>query len=288
MYFSFLSGLLTSSWNLLLNLVDIAIVAYLIYRLLGLISGTRAEQLLRGLLLLLVFSVLASYLNLVMVTWLVEKLWIVFAITLPIVFQPELRRFLEQIGRGRFFSGHHEEMNPEATHNVLAEVSKAAGLLSRNRMGALMVLPRETGIGEYADSGVLVDAAVTSSLLVNIFWPNTPLHDGAVVISAGRIQRAACFLPLSDNPNLSLRLGTRHRAGLGITEVSDALAVIVSEETGQISLAREGDILPCTDENHLQQLLELEFIQKPHWGESLRRRWFRQNESTAKAKKDRA
>ncbi|MGI6468139.1 MAG: hypothetical protein ACOX0Q_03820 [Syntrophomonadaceae bacterium] len=126
MDFSFLSGILTSSWNLLLNLVDIAIVAYLIYRILGLISGTRAEQLLRGILLLLVFSVLASFLNLAMVTWLVEKLWIVFAITLPIVFQPELRRFLEQIGRGSFFSG-HVGLNPEAIHNVLAEVSQAAG-----------------------------------------------------------------------------------------------------------------------------------------------------------------
>lgn len=287
MDFSFLSGILTSSWNLLLNLVDIAIVAYLIYRILGLISGTRAEQLLRGILLLLVFSVLASFLNLAMVTWLVEKLWIVFAITLPIVFQPELRRFLEQIGRGSFFSG-HVGLNPEAIHNVLAEVSQAAGILSRNRMGALIVLTRETGIGEYTASGVLVDGAVTSSLLVNIFWPNTPLHDGAVVISGGRLQRAACFLPLSDNPKLSLRLGTRHRAGLGITEVSDALAVIVSEETGQISLAREGDLLSCADENHLRQVLELEFMQKTHWGESLRRRWFRPYESTAKAKKDRA
>jgi diadenylate cyclase len=285
--FSFLSGILTSSWNLLLNLVDIAIVAYLIYRILGLISGTRAEQLLRGILLLLVFSVLASFLNLAMVTWLVEKLWIVFAITLPIVFQPELRRFLEQIGRGSFFSG-HIGLNPESIHNVLAEVSQAAGILSRNRMGALIVLARETGIGEYAASGVLVDAAVTSSLLVNVFWPNSPLHDGAVVISGGRLERAACFLPLSDNPNLSLRLGTRHRAGLGITEVSDALAVIVSEETGQISLAREGDLLACADENHLRQALELEFMQKPHWGESLRRRWFRPDESTAKAEKDRA
>ena len=287
MDFSFLSGILTSSWSLLLNLVDIAIVAYLIYRILWLISGTRAEQLLRGILLLLVFSVLASFLNLAMVTWLVEKLWIVFAITLPIVFQPELRRFLEQIGRGSFFSG-HIGLNPEALHYVLAEVSQAAGILSRNRMGALIVLARETGIGEYAASGVLVDAAVTSSLLVNVFWPNSPLHDGAVVISGGRLERAACFLPLSDNPNLSLRLGTRHRAGLGITEVSDALAVIVSEETGQISLAREGDLLACADENHLRQALELEFMQKPHWGESLRRRWFRPDESTAKAEKDRA
>ena len=194
---------------------------------------------------------------------------------------------MEQIGRGSFFSG-HIGLNPESIHNVLAEVSQAAGILSRNRMGALIVLARETGIGEYAASGVLVDAAVTSSLLVNVFWPNSPLHDGAVVISGGRLERAACFLPLSDNPNLSLRLGTRHRAGLGITEVSDALAVIVSEETGQISLAREGDLLACADENHLRQALELEFMQKPHWGESLRRRWFRPDESTAKAEKDRA
>ncbi len=288
MDFNFLSGLLASPWNLLLSLVDIAIVAYLIYRILGLISGTRAEQLLRGLLLLLVFSVLASYLNLAMITWLVEKLWIVFAITLPIVFQPELRRLLEQIGRGSFFSGHHLQWDPEAIHNVLAEVSGAAGLLSRNRMGALIILTRETGIGEHAASGVLLDAVVSSSLLVNVFWPNSPLHDGAAVISGGRLQRAACFLPLSDNPNLSLRLGTRHRAGLGITEISDALAVIVSEESGQISLAREGQLMSYADENHLRQALEMEFVMKPSWGESFRRRWLGQDEFANKPKKDRA
>ena len=190
---------------------------------------------------------------------------------------------------GAVSSSGHIGLNPESIHNVLAEVSQAAGILSRNRMGALIVLARETGIGEYAASGVLVDAAVTSSLLVNVFWPNSPLHDGAVVISGGRLERAACFLPLSDNPNLSLRLGTRHRAGLGITEVSDAPAVIVSEETGQISLAREGDLLACADENHLRQALELEFMQKPHWGErACAGGWFRPDESTAKAEKDRA
>jgi diadenylate cyclase len=285
--FSFLSGVFASPWNLFLSIVDISIVAYLIYRILGLISGTRAEQLLRGLLLLLVFSVLASYLNLTMVTWLVEKLWIVFAITLPIVFQPELRRFLEQIGRGSFFSGHRLHWDPEAIHTVLAEVSKAAGLLSRNRMGALIVLTRDTGIGEHAASGVLVDGVVSSSLLVNTFWPNSPLHDGAVVISAGRLERAACFLPLSDNPNLDLRLGTRHRAGLGITEVSDALAVIVSEETGVISLAREGTLLSCPDEESLMQALAREFAQRPRWGENIRRRWFGAYASPTQAKKDR-
>lgn len=277
-----------SPWNLFLSIIDISIVAYLIYRILRLISGTRAEQLLRGLLLLLVFSVLASYLNLTMVTWLVEKLWIVFAITLPIVFQPELRRFLEQIGRGSFFSGHRLQWDPEAIHMVLAEVSKAAGLLSRNRIGALMVLTRQTGIGEYAASGVLVDGIISSGLLVNTFWPNSPLHDGAVVISGGRLERAACFLPLSDNPNIDLRLGTRHRAGLGITEVSDALAIIVSEETGAISLAHEGTLLSCSDENSLMQALSREFAQTPHWGENIRRRWSGAYASFTQAKKDRA
>lgn len=274
MDFSFLSGIFASPWNILRSLIDIIIVAYVFYRILRVISGTRAEQLLRGLVLLLVFSVFASYLNLTMVTWLVNKLWIAFAIALPIVFQPELRRLLEQIGRGSFFTPHRSNIQSEEYRSVIEEVSSAAAVLSRNRVGALIVLTRETGIGEHLESGTALDALVSSSLLINLFVPNSPLHDGAVVITAGRIEKAGCFLPLSDNPYLDSELGTRHRAGLGITEVSDALTVIVSEETGTISLAREGVLQRHLDEKSLRDALKRDLTERPRWSDQLRRRWF--------------
>ncbi len=273
MDFSFLSGVFASPWDIIRSLIDIGIVAYVFYRLLGLIRGTRAEQLLKGLVLLLVFTVIASYLELDMVNWLVEKLWILFAITVPIVFQPEIRRFLEQLGRGSFFTSSRHLSLMEEYENIITEVSESARILSRNRVGALIVLTRETGIAEYLDSGVKMDALVSSGLLINIFVPNTPLHDGAVVISGGRIDRAACFLPLTNNPALDKELGTRHRAALGISEVSDALVVIVSEETGTISVAREGQLQRYLDEDSLKELLAQELLISSRSTESLFRRW---------------
>jgi diadenylate cyclase len=271
--FSFLSGVFASPWDIIRSLIDIGIVAYVFYRLLGLIRGTRAEQLLKGLVLLLVFTVIASYLELDMVNWLVEKLWILFAITVPIVFQPEIRRFLEQLGRGSFFTSSRHLSLMEEYENIITEVSESARILSRNRVGALIVLTRETGIAEYLDSGVKMDALVSSGLLINIFVPNTPLHDGAVIISGGRIDRAACFLPLTNNPALDKELGTRHRAALGISEVSDALVVIVSEETGTISVAREGQLQRYLDEDGLKELLAQELLISSRSTESLFRRW---------------
>lgn len=270
---TFLSGVFASPWSIIRSLIDISIIAYLFYRALRLIIGTRAEQLLKGLVLLLVFSVIASYFKLDMVNWLVEKLWILFAITLPIVFQPELRRILEQIGRGSFFSRRSTAIEMEEYETIIRELSGAAAVLSRNKVGALIVLTRETGIVEYLDSGVHLDALVSASLLTNIFVPNSPLHDGAVIISESRVYKAACFLPLSDNPSLEKELGTRHRAGLGITELSDALAVIVSEETGIISLAKEGELHRYLDPQSLADILSDEMIIDAKWSDSLKKRW---------------
>lgn len=270
---SFLSGVFASPWDIIRSLIDIAIVAYIFYRILGVIRGTRAEQLLKGLTILLVFSVAASAIKLEMVNWLIEKLWILFAITLPIVFQPELRRLLEQLGRGRFFMHGRDAREEMAEYqNVIREIGDAAAVLSRNRVGALIILTRDTDINEYLDSGVHMDSLVSSGLLINIFVPNTPLHDGAVVISGGRIQRAACFIPLSDNPYLDKELGTRHRAGLGITEVSDAIAVIVSEETGAISVAVGGKLQRYLDTGGLKELLKDEMGSRERWTDAFRRR----------------
>ncbi len=283
---SLLSGVFASPWNIIRSLLDIAIVAYIFYRLLGLIKGTRAEQLLKGVFVLLIFSAVVSYLKLDMLNWLLEKLWIIFAITLPIVFQPELRRILEQLGRGKFFMSSGAMDKKDSNHMVIEEIAAAVGLLSQDRIGALIVVARATGIEEYLDSGTRMDSLVSSGLLINIFVPNTPLHDGAVIIKDGRIQSAACFLPLSSNPAIDNKLGTRHRAGLGISEVSDAVAVIVSEETGTVSVAREGRLVRYLDDKALRDILEAELIvqESPH--DSFWRRWSADGRQTAEKKKD--
>lgn len=268
---SYLSGVIASPWDIIRSIVDIAIVSYVIYRLLGLIIGTRAEQLLKGLVLLLAFTVAASFFKLSMVNWLVEKMWIIFAIILPIVFQPELRRFLEQLGRGRFFSSRHYEENENIRD--IKEIVGAVEALSSNRVGALIVMPRDTGIGEYLESGTRLDAHISSSLLQTLFYPNSPLHDGAVVIKKWRIESAGCFLPLTVNPNLNRELGTRHRAAIGISELSDALVVVVSEETGVISLVGDGEIRRNLDGATLQEILSRELNQVQYEAGSWLRRW---------------
>lgn len=284
---SSLSGIVTSPLNIIRSIIDIAIVAYLFYRILGLIKGTRAEQLLKGLITLLVFSILASFFNLEMVNWLMDKLWIVFAVTIPIVFQPELRRFLEQLGRGKIFRRSQNPLQLEHEH-MIREITDAVAAMSRSKTGALIILTRETGINEYLESGTPMDAVLSASLLVNLFVPDTPLHDGAVVISHNRIDRAACFLPLSDNLKLDRELGTRHRAGIGITEVSDALAIIVSEETGTISVAEDGQIKRSLTPEYLMELLDRELIYPDSWSQSWLRRWSNESDVPPEGKENRA
>lgn len=280
MNLSFLSGVFASPWDILRSLLDIAIISYLFYRLLALIRGSRAAQLLKGLVLLLAFSAAASFLKLDMVSWLVEKLWILFAIVLPIVFQPELRRLLEQLGQGHFFSSRDTEWEKDECELIIEQITAAVEVLSRTRVGALIILVRETDIAEYIDSGVEMDSVVSTGLLINIFVPNTPLHDGAVIIKDGRIFKAATFLPLSDNPYLNKSVGTRHRAGLGIAEVSDAIAIIVSEETGNISVAREGSLNRVADVGILKDTLMKEFSSKEKWGDIFKRRWSGETENS--------
>ncbi|MEQ8200319.1 MAG: diadenylate cyclase CdaA [Syntrophomonadaceae bacterium] len=257
---SILTGVFASPLEVVRSLADIIIVAYIFYRLLGLIQGSRAEQLLKGVIVLLLFSAGATFLQLDLLNWLLEKFWIVLAIALPIVFQPELRRILEQLGQGKFLKTYYGSSDPDVNRLLVHEITTAVKLMARDKVGALVVLVRDTDIEEYLDSGTRMDSAISAGLLINIFVPNTPLHDGAVVIKNGRIQSAACFLPLSSNPAVDPKLGTRHRAGLGITEVSDAIAVIVSEETGTISVARGGRLVRYLDEQSLQEILEAEMV----------------------------
>lgn len=196
------------------SVIDILIVAYLMYRLMLLIKGTRAVQLLKGLAVLLVITAFASLFNLYTINWLLGKLMTALVVALPIVFQPELRRALEKLGRGKFLNHSSLAFYGDAEQSKInAEIARAATVLSKNKMGGLIIIERETGLGEYVDTGVKIDGLVGTEFLVNIFVPRTPLHDGAVIIRGGRVSAAACFLPLSENPHLSTDLGTRHRSG---------------------------------------------------------------------------
>jgi diadenylate cyclase len=237
------------------SVIDILIVAFVIYRLMLLIKGTRAVQLIKGLVVLLIATALSSLFNLYTINWLLRQAMTALVVALPVVFQPELRRALEKLGRGRFLAQTSLMAGEVDPVKVIAEITRAATVLSKNKMGALIILERETGLEEHIDTGVKIDGIVAAEFLVNIFIPKTPLHDGAAIIRGGRVAAAACFLPLSENPYLTSDLGTRHRAGIGITEQSDAVAVIVSEETGSVSIAVEGRLTRHLDEASLQDKL---------------------------------
>lgn len=237
------------------NIIDILIVAYVIYKAMMVIKGTRAVQLIKGLVVLIMASLISDWFGLRTVGWILSKLQTVLIVALPIVFQPELRRALEKLGRGKFFARPLVVLNEEALANLIDEIVRAVKSLSKDNLGALIIIERETGINDFIETGIKLDGLVSAEFLVNIFIPKTPLHDGAVIIRGDRVIAASCFLPLSENPNLSKELGTRHRAGLGLTEQSDAIAVIVSEETGVISVAEEGRLTRYLDENTLKEIL---------------------------------
>ena len=233
------------------SVIDIIIVAFVVYKLIMLIKGTRAVQLLKGLAVLLVATALSSLFHLYTLHWLLTNALTALLVALPIVFQPELRRALEKIGRGKFFSHSFGNSAEGEMEHCVQEVVKAVFAMSKDKTGALIVFERNTRLEEYMDSGVPIDGAVSQELLVNIFVPNTPLHDGAVIIRGDRIVAAACVLPLTEVKQLNKELGTRHRAGLGVTEVSDGVVVIVSEETGLVSLAVEGVLVRGLDQETL-------------------------------------
>lgn len=231
------------------DIADILIVSYLIYLLILLIRGTRAVQLLKGIFLLVVTWALATWLNLYTLKWLMNQVFTFGVVTVLIIFQPELRRALEQLGRGKLFTRTSAE-DQDITHRI-NEVIKAVNYLARRKIGALIVFERNTGLNDYMESGIKMESRLSSELLINVFIPNTPLHDGAVIIRGNQILAAGCYLPLSENPFISKELGTRHRAGIGVSEVSDAIAVIVSEETGQVSLALDGQVVRDIKEESL-------------------------------------
>jgi diadenylate cyclase len=231
------------------DIVDILIVSYIIYRLILLIRGTRAVQLLRGIVLLVLTWALSTWLNLYTLRWLMNQMFTLGVLSVLIIFQPELRRALEQLGRGKLFTRSTQE-EQDVSHQI-NEVMKAVNYLSRRKIGALIVFERDTGINDYIESGIKMDSKLSSELLINVFIPNTPLHDGAVIIRGSQIMAAGCYLPLSENPFISKELGTRHRAAIGVTEVCDAVSVVVSEETGQVSLSINGQVVRDIKEESL-------------------------------------
>ena len=257
--FSYIEPYIQFPW-VIRHIIDIAIVSFVLYRLLLLIKETRAEQVLKVLTILLFAKKLSEILQLYTIFWILKNTVTVGVIAILIVFQPELRRALEHIGRGKFFDRSIFIRDDKEPSLVIDEIVKAAQNMAEKKIGALIVVERNTGINDVIETGVSIDAELTGALLENIFMPNAPLHDGAVIVRKDRIAAAGCFLPLTENPNISKQLGTRHRAALGISESSDALAIIVSEENGIISTANNGKLTRYLDGKGLEDMLNKIYV----------------------------
>lgn len=243
--------------NLLQNMrwqdgIDILVITVLFYRLFVLLKGTRAFQLVKGLLLLALLASAVKFLALDTLSWLLSRVLSLTLLALPIVFQPELRKILEEIGRANLWRGRRAHQKAEV---LVEETVRALSYLKAHKIGALVVLQRGTGLRDFWRTAVTLNAEITQELLISIFWVNNPLHDGAVILSTERIIAAGCYLPLTEDADLSRWLGTRHRAAIGVTEVSDAISLVVSEERGEISMALGGKISRDLKEERLRKLL---------------------------------
>jgi len=239
-----------------MNLLDILLIAVIFYGVFMLVKGTRAVQLLKGLAIILGLSIISDLVGLTTVNWLLVNLQTVFIVAIPIIFQPELRRALEKLGTtGSLWNIFRKDDEEHPYDDVVDKIITTMVKASKEHVGVLIVIQRDMGLGEYTDTGIQIDGLVTSALLSNIFVVNTPLHDGAVIIDGDRVVAASCYLPLSDSNKISKDLGTRHRAAIGITEVTDALSLIVSEETGAMSLADGGVLIRDVNEQKLRELV---------------------------------
>ncbi len=240
------------------DIIDILIVAVIVYYIITITKETKAKQLLKGIAIILAVFFVSEWLHLNALNYILSATLQVGAFALVVLFQPELRNILERMGRidvGKFIDFSSDSTN-DVMEGSIKSVIKAACNMSASRTGALMVLERKTRLGEYISTGTLLDANVSTELLENIFVPNTPLHDGAVIIREGKVITAGCLLPLTSNTNLSTELGTRHRAAIGLSEVTDAVIVVVSEETGKISVALEGSLTRNLSEDALERMLK--------------------------------
>jgi len=234
--------------------IDIALVWYVLYKLIMLIRGTKAIQLLKGIVVVLVVRVASMILDLQTLQWLTYQAILWGFLVIIILFQPELRRALEQLGRGSIFARTTKSAE-ELLEETINSIVESCNYMAKRRIGAIITIERETGIDDYAETGTPINGVLTNQLLTNIFTPNTPLHDGAVIIRGNKIVAAACYLPLSESPFISKELGTRHRAAIGISEVTDALTVVVSEETGDIACTRNGELRRKIELEELREYL---------------------------------
>ena len=243
--------------------VDLGIVIFLIIKLVKLIQGTRALQLLKGIIFLIFITIISGALQLNILNYILTSFMTYGVILLIVIFQPELRRALEQLGSNKInrFFGIDKDIATKTKENIYKIVNSATEM-SKTKTGALIVLERDIKLKDIMDTGVPMDAEISPQLLVNIFTPKTPLHDGAVVISENKIKAAACMLPLSSEKNISKRIGTRHRSAIGMSKESDAIVVVVSEETGKISVAKDGTLIADVKEDALKQILLKNMIKK--------------------------
>ena len=275
-----------------LVLLDLAIAYYMVYRVLLLIKGTRAAQMLIGLMLVIIIFFISSetYLNLRITNWFLDKFIVNFIIIIVIIFQSDIRRALAQAGSTSWLSASRSYQES----SVLEEVITASVMLSKRSLGALIAIEREADLGHYARDGILIDAEISKDLLFSIFLPEhqNPLHDGAVVVQKGRIAAAGCKFPLTNNPRVEKSLGTRHRAGIGLSEEYDVVVVICSEETGMISIAYKGELYRGLESTEMRELLQSLFLNRPNTRPNAReaardvvRRW-RQRRRDASLKPD--
>ena len=244
------------------DIIDILIVAFVIYKLMGLIKQTRAQQLMKGVIVLVAAAFFSGLFNLHTLNWILKGEVTLGAVAILVVFQPELRRALEYMGRSKFVKAPLKQMDKEKGKQITSHIVRAVENFSKDRVGALIVFEKETILSDIMESGTIVDAEISEQLLGNIFYEGSPLHDGAVIIRDGRLYAAGCVLPLTRSNTISKELGTRHRAGIGITENSDALTIIVSEETGIISMASEGQLSRFLDIKTVEKTLLNMYLNK--------------------------
>ncbi|MFR4789061.1 MAG: diadenylate cyclase CdaA [Lactobacillus acidophilus] len=249
------------TWNNLSIALDVLIIWYLVYRLIMLIRGTKAVQLAKGIVFIFIVRIVAGLLQLHAVTYIVDQIvsWAVIGII--VIFQPEIRRGLERLGRTPIFSGRGESEHAQSV-KMVNELDKAIQYMSKRRIGALITIQQDTGLDDYIETGIKLDADISGELLINIFIPNTPLHDGAVIITNNRIAVAAAYLPLSDSSMIPKRLGTRHRAAVGISEVTDAITIVVSEETSGVTITRNGRFLLDLSRDEYLKYLNAQLVPK--------------------------
>ena len=243
------------------DILEIFIIAFLVYHILVWARNTRLWSLLKGVIVILVFILVCALFNMSTILWIVERVFSIAIIGIVVILQPELRKALEELGRKNFFSNvlalGDSKAEGRFSDKTINEIVRACVEMSKVRTGALIVIEQNHPLTEYERTGIDVDAIVTSQLLINIFEHNTPLHDGAVIVRGDRVVSATCYLPLSDNMGIGKELGTRHRAGIGASEATDAFVIIVSEETGKISVAQEGELERALDSDRLRERLRV-------------------------------